>query len=99
MVCFRVNPGGLGENALAGMNRKVLARMFWDAQAFLSSTMVNKRCCKAALRAAMCSFFTDVGCLHSAVACSHLPQSGILGGRGERVMRRVEHGQARCVMA
>ena len=43
MVCFRVNPGGLAENALAGMNRKVLASMFWDAQAFLSSTMVNKR--------------------------------------------------------
>ena len=35
MVCFRVNPGGVGEDALA--------RMFWGEQAFLSSTMVNKR--------------------------------------------------------
>ena len=43
IVCFRVNPGGVDENALAGMNRKVLARMFWGEQAFLSSTMVNKR--------------------------------------------------------
>ena len=43
MVCFRVNPGGVGEDALASMNREVLARMFWGEQAFLSSTMVNKR--------------------------------------------------------
>ena len=43
MVCFRVNPGGLDEDALASMNRKVLARIFWDGQAFVSSTMVNKR--------------------------------------------------------
>ena len=43
MVCFRVNPGGLGEDALASLNRKVLARIFWGEQAFLSSTMVNKR--------------------------------------------------------
>ena len=28
---------------LASMNREVLARMFWGEQAFLSSTMVNKR--------------------------------------------------------
>ena len=43
IVCFRVNPGGVGENVLASMNRKVLARMFWGGQAFLSSTVVNKR--------------------------------------------------------
>ena len=43
MVCFRVNPGGVGEDALATLNRQVLARMFWGEQAFLSSTMVNKR--------------------------------------------------------
>ena len=43
MVCFRINPGGLGEDALASLNRKVLARIFWGEQAFLSSTMVNKR--------------------------------------------------------
>ena len=43
MVCFRVNPGGLSEDALARLNRKVLAHMFWGEQAFLSSTMVNSR--------------------------------------------------------
>ena len=43
MVCFRVNPGDLSEEALASLNRKVLARMFWGERAFLSSTMVNAR--------------------------------------------------------
>ncbi len=43
IVCFRVNSGGVSEDALAGMNRRVLAHMFWDGQSFLSSTMVNKR--------------------------------------------------------
>ena len=43
IVCFRINPGGVDENTLASMNRKVLARVFWGEQAFLSSTMVNKR--------------------------------------------------------
>ena len=43
MVCFRVNPGGLSEDALARLNRRVLAHVFWGEQAFLSSTMVNKR--------------------------------------------------------
>ena len=43
MVCFRVNPGGLGEDALADLNRKVLACIFWGEQAFLSSTTVNKQ--------------------------------------------------------
>ena len=43
IVCFRANPGGVGEDVLAGMNRKVLARMFWGGQAFLSSTVVNRR--------------------------------------------------------
>ena len=43
IVCFRVNPGGVSEDALAGMNRRVLANMFWDGQSFLSSTMVNKQ--------------------------------------------------------
>ena len=43
MVCFRVNPGGLGEDVLARLNRKVLAHVFWGEQAFLSSTMVNKQ--------------------------------------------------------
>ena len=43
IVCFRVNPGGLSEDALVRLNRKVLARMFWGGRAFLSSTMVNTR--------------------------------------------------------
>ena len=43
MVCFRVNPGGASENALASLNRNVLAHIFWSERAFLSSTMVNKR--------------------------------------------------------
>ena len=43
MVCFRVNPGGFGEDALGSLNRKALARVFWGEQAFLSSTMVNKQ--------------------------------------------------------
>ena len=43
MVCFRVDPGGLDEDALASLNRQVLARIFWDGQAFVSSTMVNGR--------------------------------------------------------
>ncbi len=43
MVCFRVNPGGLDEDALARLNRKVLAHVFWGEQAFLSSTMVNRQ--------------------------------------------------------
>ncbi len=43
MVCFRVNPGGVGEDTLADLNRKVLARVFWGERAFLSSTMVNKQ--------------------------------------------------------
>ncbi len=43
MVRFRVNPGGLGEDALASLNRQVLAGVFWGGQAFLSSTLVNKQ--------------------------------------------------------
>ena len=43
MVCLRVNPGGMSEDALASLNRQVLARVFWGEQAFLSSTMVNKQ--------------------------------------------------------
>ena len=43
IVCFRANPGGVGEDVLASMNRKVLARMFWGGQSFLSSTVVNRR--------------------------------------------------------
>ncbi|MYI73864.1 MAG: aminotransferase class I/II-fold pyridoxal phosphate-dependent enzyme [Acidobacteria bacterium] len=40
IVCFRINPGGaaVGEKDLDEINRNVLARMFWDDVAFLSST-------------------------------------------------------------
>lgn len=40
IVCFRVNPGhpGLDEAALEKINRAVLAHVFWDDRAFMSST-------------------------------------------------------------
>ena len=43
IVCFRVNPAGddVGEEALERVNRTVLARMFWDDPAFMSSTLLH----------------------------------------------------------
>ena len=43
IVCFRVNPadGGLNEDVLEEVNRTVLARMFWDDPAFMSSTLLH----------------------------------------------------------
>ena len=43
IVCFRINPveGGLDEEALDTVNRTVLARMFWDDRAFMSSTLLR----------------------------------------------------------
>ncbi len=43
IVCFRVNPAndGLDEEALDKVNRIVLARMFWDDPAFMSSTLLH----------------------------------------------------------
>ncbi len=43
VVCFRVNPAGsdLDESALEKVNRTVLARMFWEDPAFMSSTMLH----------------------------------------------------------
>ena len=43
IICFRVNPAGddLDEAALEKVNRTVLARMFWDDPAFMSSTMLH----------------------------------------------------------
>ena len=45
IVCFRVNPAesGLDEAALDRVNRAVLARMFWDDPAFMSSTLLHGR--------------------------------------------------------
>ena len=45
IVCFRVNPrGGTGgEQALHGINRQVLARVFWEERAFMSSTLLRRR--------------------------------------------------------
>ena len=45
IVCFRVNPGGgaLDERALHRVNRKVLARVFWEERAFMSSTLLRRR--------------------------------------------------------
>ena len=43
VVCFRVNPAGgeLDEETLDKLNRTVLARMFWDDPAFMSSTLLR----------------------------------------------------------
>ena len=45
VVCLRVNPadGGLGEEALEKVNRTVLARVFWEEPALMSSTMLKGR--------------------------------------------------------
>ena len=42
IVCFRVNPaaGGIDENSLKEINRTVLARVFWEDRAFISSTLL-----------------------------------------------------------
>ena len=44
IVCFRVNPtdDDLAEETLDKINRTVLARMFWDDPAFMSSTMLRR---------------------------------------------------------
>ena len=43
IVCFRINPaeGGLDEETLDKINRVILARMFWDDPAFMSSTLLR----------------------------------------------------------
>ena len=43
IVCFRINPGGatVDEKGLDEINRNVLARVFWDDLAFLSSTSLH----------------------------------------------------------
>ena len=43
VVCFRVNPADadLDEEALDEINRTVLARVFWDDKAFVSSTLLK----------------------------------------------------------
>ena len=44
IVCFRVNPKAtpLDEEALEKINRNVLARVFWEDRAFMSSTSLQK---------------------------------------------------------
>ena len=43
VVCFRVNPvdADLDEDALEGINKTMLARIFWDDRAFVSSTLLR----------------------------------------------------------
>ena len=43
IVCFRVNPaaGGIDGKSLREINRTVLARIFWEARAFISSTLLH----------------------------------------------------------
>ena len=45
VVCFRVNPADadLDEDTLEKINRNVLARVFWDDPAFMSSTLLRKK--------------------------------------------------------
>ena len=45
IVCFRVNPNGgaPGDRALHRLNRKVLARVFWEERAFMSSTLLHRK--------------------------------------------------------
>ena len=45
IVCFRVNPTAtpLDEEVLEKLNRNVLARIFWEDPAFISSTLLKKR--------------------------------------------------------
>jgi len=44
IVCFRVNPADaeLDEDALEEINRTVLAEVFWDDRALMSSTTLGK---------------------------------------------------------
>ena len=43
IACFRVNPANtdLGEDMLEEINRTVLARVFWEDRAFISSTLLH----------------------------------------------------------
>ena len=45
IICFRVNPeaGEIDEYSLGEINRTVLARIFWDDRAFISSTLLHGR--------------------------------------------------------
>ena len=42
-MCFRINPADtdIGEKSLEEINRKVLARVFWEDPAFISSTLLR----------------------------------------------------------
>ena len=44
-LCFRVNPGegADDERSLHRLNRKVLARVFWEDRAFISSTLLRRQ--------------------------------------------------------
>ena len=57
IICFRVNPVGdeADEETLDNINRTVLARMFWDDRAFMSSTMLRG---KFALRMCIVNYTT-----------------------------------------
>ena len=43
IVCFRINPAdtSIDEEELAEINKTVLARMFWEDKAFISSTLLH----------------------------------------------------------
>ncbi len=58
IVCFRVNPdhAALDEESLEKINRKVLARVFWEDRALVSSTMLRG---KFSLRLCIVNHTTD----------------------------------------
>ena len=45
VVCFRFNPAnaGMDDKSLDAINRKVLARVFWDGRAFISAASPHGR--------------------------------------------------------
>ena len=43
VVCFRINPAdtSIDEEELAEINKTILARIFWEDKAFISSTLLH----------------------------------------------------------
>ncbi len=63
IACFRVNPANtdLGEDVLEEINRTVLARVFWEDHAFVSSTLLHG---KFALRMCVINYSTTWNDVH-----------------------------------
>ena len=63
IACFRVNPANvdLGEDMLEEINKTVLARVFWEDRAFISSTLLHG---KFALRMCVINYGTTWNDVH-----------------------------------